>query len=709
MFDIKTLLILIPALPLAAALVTAALGSRVLRTRSHMPTVTAFLLSFVASILLVFQVQQQIERQDDATRQGGYEQIITLWTWANLPSLDQPSVGARRGAGGEDEENASGQWPVVRDPSSIHHSAFSIQHSSSNPQSLIPNPSTSIDIALRADPLTATMLAIVTCISSLVAIYSIGYMQGDRGYWRFFTYISLFVFAMTMLVSASNFVLLFVFWEMVGLCSYLLIGFWYEKPAAAAAGKKAFLVNRIGDCGFLLGVFLIWTTYGTLDFTKTFASASHSAGGWTTTAICLLLMFGACGKSAQFPLHVWLPDAMEGPTPVSALMHAATMVTAGVYMVVRCMPLFGASTDAQHVVALIGGGTALLGGIIAITQTDLKRILAYSTISHLGYMFLALGTGTLIGATAGMFHLLTHAFFKALLFLGAGSVMHAMGGVIDIRQLGGLRHRMPATHWTFLFGCLAIAGVAPFAGFWSKDAILLAVREKAAQGDWAEMYEMLFATAAFGILLIDFYMFRPFFMVFYGPERIPPEAGHHAHESPGAMTGPLVVLAFGSLTVGAYFEWTHGFANFLKATPSLAWLETTAVAVPSAEHARIGWMSTGFTLVGITLAALVYLGNRNRAARLARLMNVFGLYTLSYGKFFFDAIYLAFVVWPLLGLARMAAWFDTYLVDGLVDLVGGVPKSLGAAMRPIQNGLVQFYALAMMLGLLILLGTLLMS
>jgi NADH-quinone oxidoreductase subunit L len=659
-FDIKTLLILIPALPLTAALATAALGARVLRTRSHVPTVTALVLSFLASILLVFQVQQQIERQDEGMRHGRYEQVVTLWRWADLSHPEGEETGA------------------------------------------------AIDIALRADPLTATMLAIVTCISSLVAIYSIGYMQGDRGYWRFFAYIGLFVFAMTMLVEASNFVLLFVFWEMVGLCSYLLIGFWYEKPVAAAAGKKAFLVNRIGDCGFLLGVFLIWTTYGTLDFTKTFALATHPAGDWTTTAICLLLMFGACGKSAQFPLHVWLPDAMEGPTPVSALIHAATMVTAGVYMVVRCMPLYAASTDAQHIVALIGGVTALLGGIIAVTQTDLKRILAYSTISHLGYMFLALGTGTLIGATAGMFHLLTHAFFKALLFLGAGSVMHAMGGVIDIRQLGGLRRRMPVTHWTFLFGCLAIAGVAPFAGFWSKDAILLAVHQRAGQGNWAEMYEMLFATAAFGILLIDFYMFRPFFRVFYGPEQIPPEAGHHAHESPGAMTAPLVVLAFGSLTVGAYFEWTHGFVNFLKATPSLAWMETAPATVHPAEHGQIGWMSTGFTLVGIASAAMVYLGNRNKAAALARLMNVFGLYTLSYGKFFIDAIYAAFVVWPLLGVARVAAWFDARIVDGLVDFVGGVPKTLGAAMRPIQNGLIQFYALAMMLGLLMLLGTLLM-
>ncbi len=497
----------------------------------------------MASIVLVFQVQQRIDERLPPS------QVVSLWRWADLGAIP---IGAEK---------------VSATPGSAAPREFQFS----------PSGTFSVDIALQADPLTAAMLAIVTCISTLVAIYSIGYMHGDPGYWRFFTYISLFVFSMTMLVSASNFVLLYVFWEAVGLCSYLLIGFWYEKPAAAAAGKKAFLVTRLGDFGFALGVFLIWTTYGTLNFHDTDVAGVLGqkrldglvpfAGGWQATTICLLLMSGACGKSAQFPLHVWLPDAMEGPSPVSALIHAATMVTAGVYMVARCTPLFAQSVDAQYVVATIGGITALLGGIIAITQTDLKRILAYSTISHLGYMFIALGTGTLLGVTAGMFHLLTHAFFKALLFLGAGSVMHAMGGVIDIRRLGGLRRRMPVTHGTFLFGCLAIAGLWPFAGFFSKDAILLAVQQRAGPGGEENLYGILFATALVGVLLIDFYMFRPFFLTFYGPERIPPEAGHHAHESSGTMTGPLIVLAFGALTVGAYFEWTHGFADFLCAHP----------------------------------------------------------------------------------------------------------------------------------------------
>ncbi len=585
-----------------------------------------------------------------------------------------------------------------------------------------------IDIALRADSLTVVMLCIVTCISTLVAVYSIGYMHGDPGYWRYFTYIGLFVFSMTMLVSASNFVVLYVFWEAVGLCSYLLIGFWYERPAAAAAGKKAFLVNRIGDCGFLLALFLIWTCYGTLDFHDTMAAGklvgvsgvfgqSRLAGpagfivGGPATAICLLLMLGACGKSAQFPLHVWLPDAMEGPTPVSALIHAATMVTAGVYLVARCMPLFVAAPDAEYVVAIIGGTTALLGGFIAIAQTDLKRILAYSTISHLGYMFLALGTGTLFGVVAGMFHLLTHAFFKALLFLGAGSVMHATGGVIDIRQLGGLWRRLPTTHWTFLFGCLAIAGVVPFAGFWSKDAILLAIQQRAG-GDGGEMYRTLLATVLLGVLLIDFYMFRPYFVTFFGPEKIPPEAGRHMHESPPAMTVPLIVLAVGSLVVGAYFEWTHGLMPLLAATPSLAYLgavEARAAEPSMAQQVNMAATTTAITLLGIAIMATVYLGSRKKAARLAGLMDVFGLYSLSFGKFFIDPLYRAIIVWPLLAVARAAAIVDHYVIDGVIDFVGRVPKLVGALVRPSQNGLVQLYALVMMIGVLLaLLGVLLM-
>jgi NADH-quinone oxidoreductase subunit L len=702
MSDIKTLLILIPALPLAAAVLTAVLGPRVLRGRSHLPAVAALALSFVASMILVFQVQRAIDVQEPnpvGRPPTGFEKVVTLWTWSDIAGWGGSCTAA---------PEATVQLSPQRSPLSQRERGDSATFR--------------IDVTLRADPLSAVMLAVVTCISTLVAIYSIGYMRGEPGYWRFFTYVSLFVFSMTMLVSASNFVLLYVFWEAVGLCSYLLIGFWYERPAAAAAGKKAFLVNRIGDVGLMLGIFLIWTTYGTLDFHDTvtqgvfgqtrLAAPETFAHGWQATAICLLLLLGACGKSAQFPLHVWLPDAMEGPTPVSALIHAATMVTAGVYLVARCSPLFAASPDARYAVAAIGGITALLGAVIAITQTDLKRILAYSTISHLGYMFLALGTGTLLGVTAGMFHLLTHAFFKALLFLGAGSVMHATGGVIDVRRLGGLRRRLPVTHWTFLIGCLAIAGVWPLAGFWSKDAILSAVLSSSAGGAQT-LYRLLFLSATFGVLLIDFYMFRPYFLVFWGAERLPAEAGAHARESPGVMTFPLVVLAFGSAVVGAYFAWTGGFDRFLANTPSFmlpgTFPMTNIVGGTFQESAQenIGLLSTAITLLGIALAAFIYLGSPKKAARLARAMNALGLYSLSYGKFFFDPIYTLLIVRPLQGVARLAAWFDRRAIDALVDLCGRLPTTLGAALRPVQNGLIQFYALAMMLGLLALLGALL--
>lgn len=683
MFELKTLLILIPALPLAAAIVTGVLGRRVLGPRSHLPVVVALLLSFAASVAVVFQVQRDVERSAERYQPT----IVRLWNWCDVvDAMPQPGHGA-----------ATPGWGQFR-----------------------------IDVVLQVDPLTAVMLTVVTCISTLVAIYSIGYMHGDRSYWRFFAYVGLFVFAMTVLVSASNFLLLYVAWELVGLCSYLLIGFWYEKPVAAAAGKKAFLVNRIGDVGFALAIFLIWTTYGTVNFHDTWLSAASVSegvlgqsrlagaagfvGDWRGTAICLLLLLGACGKSAQFPLHVWLPDAMEGPTPVSALIHAATMVTAGIYMVARCIPLFTVSADAQVAVAAVGGITALLGGVIAVTQTDLKRILAYSTISHLGYMFVALGVCTVAGVTAAMFHLVTHAFFKALLFLGAGSVMHAMGGVIDIRQLGGLRRRLPVTYWTFLVGCLSIAGVWPLAGFWSKDAILLSLSN--GPGAAGGIYGLLLASTLLGVVLIDFYMFRPFFLVFHGPERIPPEGRRHAHESPGVMTAPLIVLAFGAAVVGAYLEWKDGFAEFLRATPSLGYLAHAAghatAATPETDRWTMGVVSSTITVLGIVAAAVIYLSDKKWAGRLAKMMNVFGLYSLSYGKFFFDPIYSLLVVEPALALARLAARFDRSAIDAMVDWCGRLPSMLGSALRPSQNGVIQFYALVMALGLLALLGALLM-
>jgi NADH-quinone oxidoreductase subunit L len=661
MLDIPFLLILIPALPLAAAVLTAALGPRVLRERSHWPAVAAIAGSCASSVLLVLAVQ----------REPGHQRNVTLWTWAAVTPSHPP-------------------------PSALVEAVGTLR----------------IDVGLQADPLTAVMLATVTFISLLVCVYSIGYMHGDPGYWRFFSYVALFVFSMTMLVSASNFVLLYAFWEAVGLCSYLLIGFWYQKREAAAAGLKAFLVTRVGDFGFALGVFLLWTTYGTLNFADIFWRPPQLyAHGGVATAIALLLLAGACGKSAQFPLHVWLPDAMEGPTPVSALIHAATMVTAGVYLVARCTPLFLASPDARHVVAAIGGGTALMAAVIALTQTDLKRILAYSTISQLGYMFLGLGTGTLLGVTAAMFHLVTHAFFKALLFLGAGSVMHATGGVIDIRQLGGLRRRMPWTHWTFLCGGLALSGIVPFAGFWSKDAILAATAEKVGGGDAGGLYAILYPAALLTAFLTAVYTFRAFFLTFYGEERLRLSDGRHAHESPPTMTGPLVILALGALGVGAYFQWTGDFLGphgFLAQTPALGSLAAQEAEPAGAGHLAVALLSTAVAAAGIAVAAFLYLGRPERLRALTALMTGLGLYGLSYGKFFFDPIYRALVVAPMRRLAATLAWLDQHGVDALVNAVGALPRAIGADLRPLGGGLVQFYALVMVLGLLVLMGALLL-
>ncbi len=458
---------------------------------------------------------------------------------------------------------------------------------------------------------------------------------------------------------------------------------------------------------------------GVLGQTRLANPAMFATGG-VSVAICLLLMAGACGKSAQFPLHVWLPDAMEGPTPVSALIHAATMVTAGVYMVARCTPLFvasagtawftigGSPVDPQMVVAGIGGFTALLGGLIAITQTDLKRVLAYSTISQLGYMFLSLGTGSLVGIVAGMFHLFTHAFFKALLFLGAGSVMHAMGGVIDMRRFGGLRRVMPITCITFLVGCFALAGLFPFAGFWSKDEIFGAVHDRAhesvglAHGWYSVLYWSALCTAG----LTAFYTFRAFFLTFFGRERIPNEAGHHAHESPLVMTGPLMILAVFAAGVGAYYGLNHGILDFLRGTPSLAFAGLAPLEGEPKFHSDIAVQSTLVVVVGIGLAAFLYLGSGSLVGVLTKVLRP--LYWLSHGKFFFDQIYQALVVWPLRMLAVVSYWIDQHIIDGLVNFVGALPGACGAVLRPLQNGMVQFYAVAMMLGLLVLVGALML-
>ncbi|HIA19449.1 MAG TPA: NADH-quinone oxidoreductase subunit L [Planctomycetaceae bacterium] len=647
---------LVPALPLLAAILTAILGARYLKKLSHWPVLAATAASLLISLMLLVEPSQN---SLEGEQQAGAAKTVTLWNWVHVEEA-QPTKG----------------FDLV------------------------------INVALRADGLTVVMLTMVTFISLLVTVFSVGYMHDDRGYWRFFSYLGLFIFSMTMLVSVNNFLLLFVFWEAVGMCSYLLIGFWYEKPAAAAAGKKAFLVNRVGDFGFMLAIFLIWQAYGTLNYYGTGNATgvldSTASGGTIGLLICLLLMLGACGKSAQFPLHVWLPDAVEGPSPVSALIHAATMVTAGVYMVVRCWPLFEASETAQVTVACIGCFTALLAGLIALTQFDLKRVLAYSTISQLGYMFLALGTGLRTGILAAMFHLVTHAFFKALLFLGSGSVLHATGGTVDMRQFGGLRHRMPITHVTFLIGCLGLAGFPLLAGWWSKNAILAAVHERGLNASYGDLYTLLFGLATFTALLTAIYTFRAFLLTFYGPERIPAEAGDHPHESPRSMWIPLAILAVGTCIIGFMH---HPLDHWLQQTPGLPELQEH-----EGEHGiGIMVMSGLVAIVGIGLAGWLYGGGSKLADGLAGFFKRCGLYQLSEQKFYLDSLYWGLVVWPLRSIALLCYAVDRWVIDRIVDSCGRGPRSFGGVMRSLQMGLTSFYALAMILGLLVLMAARLLS
>jgi len=460
----------------------------------------------------------------------------------------------------------------------------------------------------------------------------------------------------------------------------------------------------------MLAIFLIRQTYGTLNYYGTGTASgvldSTAIGGTVGLSICLLLMLGACGKSAQFPLHVWLPDAMEGPTPVSALIHAATMVTAGVYMVVRCWPLFEASEEAQVTVACIGCFTALLAGIIALTQFDLKRVLAYSTISQLGYMFLALGTGLQAGAMAAMFHLVTHAFFKALLFLGSGSVMHATGGSVDMRQFGGLRHRMPITHVTFLIGSLALAGFPFLAGWWSKDAILAAVWQQKHSANYGDLYVLLFLLATFTALLTAVYTFRAFFLTFYGPERIPAEAGDHPHESPPTMWIPLAVLAAGTCVISFIAMFEHSPLDpWLQQTPGLSKLHEH-----EGEHGTwIMVMSGLVAIAGIGLAGWLYGTGSKLVDSLAGFFKRCGLYQLSEQKFYLDSVYWGLVVWPLRAIALLCYAVDRWVIDRIVDTCGRGPRAFGSVMRSLQMGLTSFYALAMILGLLVLMAARLLS
>lgn len=645
---------LIPLLPLVAAAIIGLLGTRVLRSASHWVAIVGVAGALVCSAALFGAVLEMSPERFDAT--------YSLYSW------------------------------------------FS------------PRPGVWFDINFRIDPLTAVMLVTVCLISLLVTIYSREYMREhgrpQRGYERYFAFIALFVFSMCTLVLAGNFLLLYLGWELVGLCSYLLIGFYYGKPAAAAAAKKAFIVNRIGDFGFGLGVLAIyyWVSpvvaegQSALDYSVVFAHVGDLTET-QCTIIALLLFAGAIGKSAQIPLYVWLPDAMEGPSPVSALIHAATMVTAGVYLVVRAGAIFVAAPLALSVVTAIGAVTALYAATIALAQYDMKRILAYSTISQLGYMFLGVGV---LAADSAIFHLFTHAFFKALLFLSAGSVMHAMGGIIDIRRFSGLRRIMPWTCWTFVIGALALAGFPFFSGFFSKDEIIHAAFARHMVFGWIALF-----TAA----LTAFYTFRMVFLAFWGEQRIPP--GAHPHESGRWILVPLVLLAIGAAGAGyvgvrpraggfAMILAPHGaIHHFLApvtepfAEPAIPVMEGEAV-VPHEEVEEsyaLMYGSAAISIVGVAVAWFLYARRRDLARRVAEGWPE--LHDLVHNKYYVDEWNDATIVRPLWLSGRAAFATDRYAVDGVLSFITAVPRGLGAAFRTLQDGGIQSYAMTMTASLLL--------
>lgn len=624
---------LIPLLPLLAFVILGLFGHWI-KDRSHWVAVPAVLGSFLLSIMALADVA------------GGQALQIPLYTWA--------------------------------DSGNLH-----------------------IALGLYIDQLTVAMLLLVTIVSSLVHVYTIGYMHGEPGYARFFSNIALFTFSMLMLVMSDNFLQLFVFWEAVGLCSYLLIGHWYERESARAAATKAFLVNRVGDFGFMLGILLVFVTFGSLHYQEVFSQLDQKAGGlvnllgsvgghWeisVMTLICLFLFVGAVGKSAQVPLHVWLPDAMEGPTPISALIHAATMVTAGVFMVARFAPLFNLSPVAMDVVAVVGGATMFIGATIALTQTDIKRVVAYSTLSQLGYMMMACGLG---GYIAGMYHLLTHGAFKALLFLGCGSVIIALHHEQDMKHMGGLKDKLPVTYWTFLIGALALSGFPLTAGYFSKDELLLAAWMSSGLGKVLAVLGLLTA------LMTAFYTFRLVFVTFWGESRVDPHHAKHVHEPSKAMTIPLLFLAVLSILAGYM-----GIPEFL------------APAFPAAgggggHHegsAAMGIMltATAMGLLGIAGAYWVYVKSPGLPDRLANQWR--SLYQFSLNKWFVDEAYDRTVVMTTLNLAdRLWKRVDIAVIDGAVNGVARAVAWGGWVTRRLQSGQAQNYALAMTVGAAVILG-----
>jgi NADH-quinone oxidoreductase subunit L len=618
---LKTIVLLIPLLPLVSFVITGLFGKRYFKEKSHYLSVAAVAVSWALSMYVLVKIM------------GGERLNWQVYQWI-----------------------AAGSFKV--------------------------------DIGILVDPLTAVMLLVVSTVGFMVHVYSIGYMKDDGGYYRFFAYLNLFMFSMFMLVLANNYLLLYVFWEAVGLCSYLLISFWFPKKSAANAGTKAFLVNRVGDFGFGLGIMLIFLTVGTLSYTGVFSSVA-TIGTGTITAICLLLFMGAMGKSAQFPLHVWLPDAMEGPTPVSSLIHAATMVNAGVYMVARSSPIFYQSQTAMLVVALVGSFTAIFAASIGLVQNDIKKVLAYSTVSQLGYMFTALGVGAW---TAGMFHLVAHGFFKGLLFLGSGSVIHAMSGEQDMRKMGGLKNKTKITYWTFVVGALAISGFPGLAGFFSKDSVLA--------GTFHKGYWYLWVVGLIAAFMTAFYMFRLIFMTFHGEPR-DEKAYAHAHESPRSMTIPLIVLAVPSALIGlvlglppenGYIDrWLHPvFENVLGEVHHFGLFDGGLMTL----SALIG-------IGGIMMAWLFYVKRPDLPAKAGARAGF--LYKAALNKYWIDEIYFALIINPVQALGR-GLWrgVDQLAIDGLVNNAARFVRGIGNALKPSQSGKVQSYLMTMFLGLLVL-------
>ena len=630
---------LIPFLPLAAFLINILLGRRIIRQNAHWIAVPAVVAAWVISIATLVEVA------------GGTVYNQDLYSW------------------------------IVSD-------GFRVS------------------VGFLVDPLTAVMLIVVTSVSSLVHIYSIGYMHDDEGYYRFFAYLSLFTFSMLMLVMSNNFLQLYFGWEAVGLCSYFLIGYYYNKKSASDAAKKAFIVNRFGDFGFGLGVIVIFLSLGTLHYIPVFegivtlTDQSVNILGFQfelITVIALLLFCGAVGKSAQLPLHTWLPDAMEGPTPVSALIHAATMVTAGVFLVARTAPIFNLSHTAMNVVAIVGGMTAIFAATIALVQRDIKRIIAYSTISQLGYMFVAMGVGAY---ASGIFHLYTHAFFKALLFLGAGSVMHAMSGELDIMKMGGLKKKLPWTYWTFLLASLSISGIPGFAGFFSKDEILWRAYSGGPVGQFVWVLGIITA------LLTAFYSFRIIYLAFHGEFRGTEEQARHLHESPRTMVVPLVILAVGA--VGA------GWVGMPPILGELLGIHNSdmfgAFLAPVVGHPNAGGTHTEEVVVmglSIAIAALGILGAwyfyiKNTALPKSLAVKFSGVFDVLWNKYYIDELYDKMIIKPTMWVSSnvIVALTDGKIIEGIVNGLPAAIGRLGTRMRSMQTGYTHHYAIAMAFGLI---------